>query len=95
MTPTFSQVVPVIRMFDVNATIRFYCEYLGCQIDWQEGEGDRPIYLQVSRDNLVLHLSSHHCDGTPGTVVYVETKDAESLHRGVAYKKVPLPESRP
>jgi hypothetical protein len=24
----------------------FYCEYLGCQVDWQEGEGDQPIYLQ-------------------------------------------------
>jgi hypothetical protein len=42
-------------------------------VDWQEGEGDQPIYLQVSRGDLVLHLSSHHGDGTPGTAVFIET----------------------
>ncbi|MGA8634844.1 MAG: glyoxalase superfamily protein [Candidatus Dormiibacterota bacterium] len=90
MTPTFRQVVPILRMFDVAATLRFYCEYLGCQVDWQEGEGDRPIYVQVSRDDLVLHLSSHHGDGTPGTAVYIETKDAVSLHRELHAKGYPF-----
>ena len=35
-------------MFDVEATKRFYLDYLGCQLDWQEGEGDRPVFMQVS-----------------------------------------------
>jgi catechol 2,3-dioxygenase-like lactoylglutathione lyase family enzyme len=39
-------VVPILRMYDVTATIRFYTEYLGCSLDWQDGEGDRPVYLQ-------------------------------------------------
>ena len=90
MTPTFKQVIPILRMFDVDATLRFYCEYLGCQVDWREGEGDRPIYVQVSRDDLVLHLSSHHGDGTPGTAVYIETSDAESLHRELHAKGYPF-----
>ena len=60
-------VVPILRMYDVAATIRFYIDYLGCSLDWQSGEGDRPIYLQVSRDDMRLHLSSHHDGGTPGT----------------------------
>jgi catechol 2,3-dioxygenase-like lactoylglutathione lyase family enzyme len=68
-------------MFDLGATLRFYCEYLGCGLDWQEGDGDGPTYLQVSRGDLVLHLSSHHGDGTPGTAVLIETRDVESLHR--------------
>jgi hypothetical protein len=29
----------------------------------------------------VLHLSSHHGDGTRGTAVLIETQDVESLHR--------------
>jgi catechol 2,3-dioxygenase-like lactoylglutathione lyase family enzyme len=90
MTTTFSRVIPVLRMFDLQTTLRFYREYLGCQVDWQEGEGDRPIYLQVSRDDLVLHLSSHHGDGTPGTAVYIETQDAESLHRELHAKNYPF-----
>jgi len=52
-------------MFDVEATKRFYLDYLGCQLDWEEGEGDCPVFMQVSRGPLVLNLSSHHGDGTP------------------------------
>ena len=57
--------IPILRMFDVEATKRFYLEYLGCQLDWQEGDGDRPVFMQVSRSPLVLNLSSHHGDGSP------------------------------
>ena len=75
-----TSVVPVLRMYDVPATIRFYVEYLGCSLDWQAGEGDRPVYLQVSRGNMTLHLSSHHDDGTPGAVVLVEVRNIDALH---------------
>jgi hypothetical protein len=77
-------------MFDVEATLRFYRDYLGCQIDWQEGEGDRPVYIQVSREDLVLHLSSHHGDGTPGTAVFVETMDLERLHAELHTRDYPF-----
>lgn len=39
-------VVPVLLMHDVGVTKRFYVDYLGCTLDWQEGEGDRPIPLK-------------------------------------------------
>src|SRR3954469_22842368 len=81
MPIAFTQVVPVLRMSDVGATKRFYCDYLGCSVDWQEGAGDRPVYLQVSRGSLVLQLSSHHGDGTPGTAVLVYMEDLVAFHR--------------
>ena len=90
MTPTFGPVIPVLRMFDMDTTLRFYRDYLGCEVDWQEGDGDRPIYLQVSRNDLVLHLSSHHGDGTPGAAVYIETRDVEGLHRELHEKNYPF-----
>jgi len=67
-------------MFDVVATRRFYVDYLGCTLDWQEGDGDRPVFLQVSRGPLVLNLSSHHGDGTPGAAVLIETTNIAALH---------------
>jgi ribosomal-protein-alanine N-acetyltransferase len=67
-------------MFDVDATRGFYLDYLGCTLDWQEGEGARPVFMEVSRGQLVLNLSSHHDDGTPGSVVLVEVDDIDSLH---------------
>ena len=75
-----TSVIPILRMYDVAATTRFYVEYLGCSLDWQAGQGDRPVYLQVSRGELRLHLSSHHDDGTPGTAVLVMTPDLDALH---------------
>ena len=33
------------------------------------------------RDGLSLHLSEHHGDGTPGSVVYVYIRGVEALHR--------------
>ena len=30
-----TSVVPIPRMYDVAATIRFYVDYLGCSLDWQ------------------------------------------------------------
>jgi catechol 2,3-dioxygenase-like lactoylglutathione lyase family enzyme len=80
MTSAFDPVVPILRIFDLAATRRFYVDYLGCTLDWQDGEGDRPVYLQVSRGDLVLHLSSHHDDGTPGSAVLIETRGVGELH---------------
>ena len=83
-------VVPILRMYDVAATLRFYVDYLGCRVDWQDGEGDRPVFLQVSREGLVLHLSSHADDGTPGTAVLVETQDVGALHAELRSREYPF-----
>ena len=45
-------------MYDLTRTLDFYVRYLGCTVDWQDGDGDAPTYLQVSRGDLVLHLSN-------------------------------------
>jgi predicted enzyme related to lactoylglutathione lyase len=75
-----ARAIPILRMYDVALTRRFYVDYLGCTLDWQDGEGDGPVYMQVSRGELVLQLSSHHDDGTPGTAVLAELEGIEALH---------------
>jgi ribosomal-protein-alanine N-acetyltransferase len=78
------QVVPTLRFFDLDRAKQFYVDYLGCGVDWEEGGTNGPMYLQVSRGSLVLHLSSHHDDGTPGTVVLVEIERIHDLHAELA-----------
>jgi catechol 2,3-dioxygenase-like lactoylglutathione lyase family enzyme len=90
MTIAFGRVVPILRMFDVGATRRFYCDYLGCALDFQEGDGDGPTYLQVSRGDLVIQLSSHHGDGTPGTAVLVHMEDLVAFHQELHEKPYPF-----
>jgi hypothetical protein len=77
-------------MFDVEVTKRFYLDYLGCKLDWEEGGRDCPVFMQVSRGPLVLNLSSHHGDGTPGTAVLVFTDDIEALHSELSAKHYPF-----
>jgi len=83
-------VVPILRMYDVAATIRFYVDYLGCSLDHQDGAGDRPVYLGVSRDGMELHLSSHHDDGTPGTAVLVVVRNIDALHAELHQRGYPF-----
>jgi hypothetical protein len=46
--------------------------------------------MQVSRGALVLHLSSHHGDGTPGGAVLVEIAGIEALHAELRAKGYPF-----
>ena len=90
MTISIGAAVPILRMFDLAATKRFYLDYLGCTLDWQDGEADRPVYMQVSRGDLVLHLSSHHDDGTPGGAVLIQTRGVDALHAELAEHDYPF-----
>ncbi|MFK0291197.1 glyoxalase superfamily protein [Streptomyces sp. NPDC090442] len=82
--------VPVFRIFDVAKAHEFYVDYLGCTVDWEHRfEPGMPLYTQVSRDGLVLHLSEHHGDATPGSTVYVELTGVRALHAELATKGYP------
>ena len=38
-------VIPILRMHDAVVTKRFYCDWLGFHIDWEEGDADGPVFL--------------------------------------------------
>jgi ribosomal-protein-alanine N-acetyltransferase len=82
--------VPILRMFDVGATKRFYVDYLGCALDWEDGEAEGPVYMQVSRGEMRLQLSSHHDDGTPGSAVLIVVRVVDELHRELGGKGYPF-----
>jgi catechol 2,3-dioxygenase-like lactoylglutathione lyase family enzyme len=88
MTIKFDSTTPIFRIFSYEKAVEFYVGFLGFKIDWEHRfSPDAPIYMQVSRDNLHLHLSEHHGDGTPGSVVYVYMSGAEELHKELNDKK--------
>ena len=88
MDVTFQRVVPILRIFDVDKARQFYVDFLGFAVDWEHRfSDDAPSYLQVSRDELLLHLSEHHGDGTPGSAVYIETSGVRAYHAELQDKK--------
>jgi catechol 2,3-dioxygenase-like lactoylglutathione lyase family enzyme len=65
-------VIPVLRMFDVDKARQFYVDFLGFQVDWEHRfEDGLPLYMQVSREGCVLHLSEHFGDGSPGASIRI------------------------
>ena len=71
-TVAFVQTAPILRIFDESKAKEFYVGFLGFQLDWEHRFGDNfPLYAQVSRAGLVLHLSGHHGDASPGSTVAV------------------------
>ncbi|MFG2888996.1 glyoxalase superfamily protein [Streptomyces sp. NPDC048248] len=86
----FRRTVPVFRIFDLATAHAFYLGYLGCTVDWEHRyEPGMPLYTQISRDGLVLHLSEHHGDATPGSTVYLELSGVRDLHAELAGKDYP------
>lgn len=75
------KVTPILRSFDEAKAREFYLGFLGFRIDWEHRfEPGFPLYLQVSRDGCVLHLSEHHGDCSPGAAVRIETDQLDALH---------------
>ena len=68
MTIAFQQTIPLLRIFDVAKAKEFYLDFLGFTIDWEHRFGNNfPLYAQISRPGLALHLSEHHGDASPGS----------------------------
>lgn len=77
----FQPPIPIFRIFDHLLAKEFYLGWLGCTLDWEhQFNGEGPRYLQVSRGALVLHLSEHYGDCTPGARIFVNMDDVRALH---------------
>lgn len=84
---TFERAIPTLRIFSVEKALDFYVGFLGFQKDWEHRfSEDAPVYMQVSRDGLQLHLSEHHGDGTPGTHIMILMKGIDAYHAEIAAK---------
>jgi catechol 2,3-dioxygenase-like lactoylglutathione lyase family enzyme len=82
--------IPILRVFDEAKARAFYVGFLGFQVDWEHRfEPGLPLYMQVSRDGCVLHLSEHHGDGTPGSAVFVRMTGLAAFHREISARDYP------
>lgn len=93
--------IPVLRIFDEAKAKEFYLDFLGFTMDWDHRFGpNMPLYMQVSRSGLQLHLSEHHGDASPGSTVFVwmegvDAYRAELMAKRYAYSKPGIQEEGP
>ncbi len=85
-----SPAIPILRIFSVDKAREFYLDFLGFQLDWEHRFGENfPLYAQVSRSGLTLHLSEHHGDATPGSAIFVPIDDIDAWHRELTARDYP------
>lgn len=81
------QVVPIFRIFDVAKAKEFYVDFLGFTVDWEHKFEDvSPLYIQISREGCVLHLSEHYGDACPGSTIFVRMSGLAEFHRELSEK---------
>jgi catechol 2,3-dioxygenase-like lactoylglutathione lyase family enzyme len=83
----FVQTIPIVRIFDPAKAREFYIGFLGFRVDWEHRfDANAPLYMQISRGSCVLHLSEHHGDGCPGTILFVRMEGLDDFHREITAK---------
>lgn len=91
--------IPILRIFDEAKARAFYVDFLGFKVDWEHRfEPGLPLYMQVSRDACVLHLSEHYGDCCPGASLRIATNDldayqAELITKGYKYSRPGIEET--
>lgn len=90
-TIAFSGATPILRIFSVEKAREFYLAFLGFHVEWEHRfEPDFPLYFQIARAGLVLHLSEHHGDATPGSTVFVPMSGIEAFRDELIAKHYPF-----
>ncbi|WJF91387.1 glyoxalase superfamily protein [Paraburkholderia bonniea] len=75
-----SPAIPVLRIFSEEKAKEFYEGFLGFTVDWEHRfTPDLPLYMQLHRADLKIHLSEHHGDATPGSTIFVPVTGVEAL----------------
>lgn len=85
-----SPAIPIMRIFDEEKALDFYCGFLGFDVDWEHRFAPgMPLYCQIVRSGAKLHLSGHHGDATPGSTAFVPMTGIQSFHRELREKRYP------
>ena len=78
-------IIPVLRIFDVEKAKAFYLDFLGFQLDWtHQFEENFPLYMQISKDQYCLHLTEHYGDCSPGALVRLHLVELEQFAQQLA-----------
>ena len=84
-------IVPILRVSSLSASLRYYGEILGFQLDWADPDGSD--MASVSRGGHAIMLCQG-AQGQPGTWLWIGVEDIEPLfteyqRKGVEFRQEP------
>jgi uncharacterized glyoxalase superfamily protein PhnB len=75
-------------MFDVAKAREFYLDYLGFEVAFEHRFAENaPLFMGVSRDEVLLFVSEHHGDGSPGAHVIIQMDGIDEFYQELKSKK--------
>ena len=81
MTPRLMRPVPGFQIFDSAKAKEFHGGFPGFKVDFaRRFEPGLPLFMQISKGDVGLHLSEHHGDCRPGARMVNETADLAAYH---------------
>jgi len=84
----FYSPIPILRSFDEVKAIEFYVGFLGFNVDSEHRfEDNSPLYMQISKDGCIIHLSEHHGDSSPGVSLRITTSNLDDYHKKLTDKR--------
>jgi hypothetical protein len=88
MTSRFTRTIPTLMIFDSVKAKEFYIGFLGFKVDFEHRfEPNLPLFMQISMGDVILYLSEHHGDCSPGAKIVIETTGLAAYHAALAAKK--------
>ncbi|WP_046245286.1 glyoxalase superfamily protein [Hymenobacter terrenus] len=83
-------ITPVFTVLDYQKAREFYIDWLGFHLDWVEQLKNGTLYMQVSRGDVVLHLTDNHKSGFPGSRVRANINGLVAYHHILLKKDYPF-----
>ncbi len=76
--------IPTFGIADYQTAVNFYIDTLGFNINWEHRfTPDDPIYMQISKNGLVLHLSENKRFEN-NAIIFVETKNIKEFYKDLS-----------
>ena len=73
--------ISMLRVANARLSEKLFRDVFGFETTWEHDPGDgQPVFIEVVRDAVAIHLSEHEGDGPIGIQVYVNVSDAKALH---------------
>jgi len=84
----FNNPIPILRSFDEAKAKEFYVDFIGFTVDWEHRfEDNSPLYMQLSKDGCIIHLSEHHGDSSPGASLRITTNNLDKYQKELKDKQ--------
>jgi len=88
-----TRIIPLLHITSAAASEKYYCGQLGFTKEFEvtaSATQRDPVYMGVSRDGLLIHLSGHAGDGVAGNNVLFRCDSVDALHEEFVAKGVEI-----